>query len=62
MNIKLDLSINDVNAVLGLLGKCPFEQVERLIGSIRAQVAEQTKPPAPPSIPSPTERPRDMPA
>lgn len=52
MNIKLDLQINDVNAILGVLGKLPYEQVVRVIDSIRAQVTDQTKPPSepPPSL------------
>jgi hypothetical protein len=46
--MKLDLSINDINAILAVLGKLPYEQVVRVIDSIREQVAEQTKPPPEP--------------
>lgn len=48
MNIKLDLPITDVNKILLLLGKMPYEQVVQMIDSIRTQMAEQTKPPAGP--------------
>lgn len=48
MNVKLDVSINEANAILGLLGKCPYEQVVALIDRLRAQIAEQTKALEPP--------------
>jgi hypothetical protein len=48
MNIKLDLPIGDVNKILLVLGKMPYEQVVQMIDSIRTQVAEQTKPPTEP--------------
>jgi len=51
MNINIALSINEVNAILGVLGKLPYEQVVKVIDKIRAQVTEQTAaapPPAPP--------------
>lgn len=47
--IQLKLDINKVNGILQVLGKLPYEQVVALIDDIRAQVAEQTKPPAEPS-------------
>lgn len=51
MKINLCLDINDINAVLGVLGKLPYEQVVRLIDNIRGQVTEQTKPRAVPDEP-----------
>lgn len=48
MNINLSLPFDDVNAILRVLGKLPYEQVVGVIDKIRAQVAEQTKPPEPP--------------
>jgi hypothetical protein len=45
MKITLSLDINVINAILGLLGKCPYDQVVKTIDDIRAQVAEQTKEP-----------------
>jgi hypothetical protein len=35
--IKLDLSIEEVNTVLRVLGKHPFEEVVSLIGKIKSQ-------------------------
>lgn len=43
VKIVLSLDINTINAILTLLGKCPYEQVVKTIDDIRAQVAEQTK-------------------
>lgn len=51
MNINLSLTINEVNSVLGVLGKLPYEQVVGLIDKIRGQVTEQTKPRAVPDAP-----------
>lgn len=35
--IKLDLEINEVNAILAVLGKHPFEEVANLIVKIKQQ-------------------------
>jgi hypothetical protein len=35
--IKLELSIEEVNTVLRVLGKHPFEEVVNLIGKIKSQ-------------------------
>ena len=35
--IKLELSIDEVNTVLRVLGKHPFEEVVSLIGKIKSQ-------------------------
>lgn len=35
--IKLDLSIEEVNTVLRVLGKHPFEEVVSLVGKIKSQ-------------------------
>jgi hypothetical protein len=35
--IKLELSIEEVNTVLRVLGKHPFEEVVALIGKIKSQ-------------------------
>jgi len=37
MNIKLELSIDEVNTVLRVLGKHPFEEVVSLVGKIKQQ-------------------------
>lgn len=42
----LALDINAINAVLRLLGKCPYEQVVTLINDISAQVQSQGDAPA----------------
>jgi hypothetical protein len=41
--IKLELTINEVNGVLGNLGKLPYEQVFPLIEKIRAQGLPQVE-------------------
>ena len=48
MNIRLELHINKVNAILQVLGKLPYEQVVGLIDEIRGQVAAQTAESEPP--------------
>ena len=35
--IKLDLTIDEVNTVLRVLGKHPFEEVVSLVGKIKSQ-------------------------
>jgi len=39
--IKLQLSIEEINQVLTALGNLPFIQVHELIGKIQAQASEQ---------------------
>jgi hypothetical protein len=47
MNIKLELSVDEVNAILRSLGKHPFEEIATLISKIKSQgepqVAEMAK-------------------
>jgi len=37
MNIKLELTVEEANMILRVLGKHPFEEVVALIGKIKAQ-------------------------
>lgn len=47
--MKLEVrDINEANLILGLLGRCPYDQVADLIGRLKAQVQEQVTPPVPP--------------
>lgn len=48
MKITLVLDLNDVNAILSVLAKLPYEQVESLISNIRGQAQAQVTPPPPP--------------
>lgn len=43
MGIKLDLSIKEVNVILGSLAKQPFELVSDIIGKIQQQGAPQAE-------------------
>ena len=47
MNIKLELTVDEVNTILRSLGKHPFEEIALLISKIKSQgepqVAEQAK-------------------
>lgn len=47
MNIKLELTVDEANLILRVLGKHPFEEVVALIGKIKSQgepqVAEAEK-------------------
>lgn len=45
--ITLSLTLEEVNAVLGALGKFPFEQVADLIKNVHAQASSQIQPEAP---------------
>ena len=47
MTIKLELTVDEVNAVLSLIAKAPYETAEPLISKIRAQALPQVNPPAP---------------
>lgn len=44
MNIKLDLDLNEVNAILQVLAKAPYEVAEPLISKIRSQAQPQVAP------------------
>lgn len=55
MNIKLELTVDECNMILRVLGKHPFEEVVAVIGKIKAQgepqvaaaeAAQQTAPAA----------------
>jgi hypothetical protein len=39
--VKLELTIDEVNAVLNALGQLPYVQVVNLIGNIREQAVKQ---------------------
>ena len=39
--ISLDLTVAEINAIMGVLGRQPFEQVEALIAKIREQALPQ---------------------
>ena len=41
--IKLELDLNEVNAVLVALGQMPYAQVEQLVAKIRQQAIPQAK-------------------
>ena len=41
--IKLELSIEEVNGILNLLGQQPFVQVQGVIMNIQSQAAPQVK-------------------
>jgi len=39
--VKLELTVDEVNAVLGALGQLPYAQVVNLISNIREQAVKQ---------------------
>ena len=39
--MTLEFTIEEINAILGMLGRQPYEQVESLIAKIRAQALPQ---------------------
>jgi hypothetical protein len=43
MQIKLDLHINDVNIIMGALGKVPYDAVFKLVETIQQQAAPQVQ-------------------
>jgi hypothetical protein len=54
-NIKLELSIDEVNMILRTLGKHPFEEVVALVGKIKEQGDPQVlamAPEAPAELPA----------
>lgn len=42
--VKLELDVNEVNAVMLALGQMPYVQVEQLVAKIRQQVIPQVQP------------------
>lgn len=46
MNITLELDLNEVNAILQVLAKAPYEVAEPLITKIRTQAQPQVAPKA----------------
>lgn len=44
MNIKLELSLDEVNIILGSLSKQPYETVYKLINTISETAREQLAP------------------
>lgn len=41
VNVKIDLTVTEVNNILAALSKFPFEQVADLITKVRSQAIEQ---------------------
>jgi len=41
--IELKLTVNEVNGILGAIGKMPFEQVVGLVDKIRSQAVPQVQ-------------------
>jgi hypothetical protein len=41
--VKLELDVNEVNAVLASLGQMPYAQVEQLVAKIRQQAIPQVQ-------------------
>ena len=39
--MTLELTLEEINAIMGMLGRQPYEQVESLIQKIRAQAIPQ---------------------
>lgn len=53
--LSLTLAVSEINYVLGLVGKQPYDQSAVLIHKIQAQCAPQLaslRPPAPPEVPA----------
>lgn len=42
--MTLELTLDEINAIMGVLGRQPFEQVEALIAKIRRQALPQLPP------------------
>ena len=42
--MKLELTLDEINAIMAMLGRQPYEQVEHLITKIRDQAVPQLKP------------------
>jgi len=39
--VTLELTLEEINIIMGMLGRQPYEQVEQLIAKIRAQAIPQ---------------------
>ena len=42
--MTLELTLDEINVIMGMLGRQPYEQVESLIAKIRAQAIPQLPP------------------
>ena len=42
--IALDLTVEEINVIMGVLGRQPFQEVEALIANIRRQALPQLPP------------------
>ena len=54
--IKLELTLDEANAILASLGKHPFDQIAALINKIQAQAVPQLPQPEAPKPEAPTEK------
>jgi len=43
--MKLDLSLDEINKILGVLGRQPYQEVEQLIVKVRRQALPQLQEP-----------------
>jgi hypothetical protein len=43
--MKLDLSLDEINKILGVLGRQPYQEVEALIAEVRRQALPQLQEP-----------------
>jgi len=43
--MKLDLSLDEINKILGVLGRQPYQEVEQLIAEVRRQALPQLQEP-----------------
>jgi hypothetical protein len=43
--MKLDLSLDEINKILGVLGRQPYQEVEQLIAKVRRQALPQLQEP-----------------
>jgi len=50
--IKLELTLDEANAILASLGKHPFDQIAALINKIQAQAIPQLPQPETPATPA----------
>jgi len=50
--IKLELTLDEANAILASLGKHPFDQIAALINKIQAQAIPQLPQPEAPTTPA----------
>ena len=52
ITIKLELTLDEANAILASLGKHPFDQIAALINKIQAQAVPQLPKPEAPATPA----------